>query len=175
MVGVRTTSGSLFVLTALFVSVVPHPTRLQTPGNLRQYKWDDSRDRDPLSVSTVNNLSTKNLVALQSSNCPESSNCPQTQQADTTRTLPSASDRRQDIYEEMSGLIALLRGAHDIKEHQNLPTQLMVRQTRSEPTYWLGTHAAGTAWDAYIRMLRQQQIEGSMEQQRSSNPVNFLG
>ena len=43
------------------------------------------------------------------------------------------------------------------------------RDRRSEPPDWLGTQAAGTAWDAYERMLRQQQPR------RTTNPVNFLG
>jgi len=43
------------------------------------------------------------------------------------------------------------------------------RYQRSEPPDWLGTQAAGTAWDAYDRILRQQQPR------RTANPVNFLG
>jgi len=46
---------------------------------------------------------------------------------------------------------------------------------RSEPPNWLGTQAAGTAWDAYVRMLRQEQLDVSDHPHRTSNPVNFLG
>jgi len=46
---------------------------------------------------------------------------------------------------------------------------------QSAPPDWLGSHAAGTAWDAYVRMLRQQQFDVSEQNRRTSNPVNFLG
>jgi len=49
------------------------------------------------------------------------------------------------------------------------------RNRRSEPPDWLGTHAAGTAWDAYVRMLRQQELDRSEQPRRTVNPVNFLG
>jgi len=49
------------------------------------------------------------------------------------------------------------------------------RTRRSEPPNWLGTQAAGTAWDAYERMLRQQQLDISEQPRRTVNPVNFLG
>lgn len=49
------------------------------------------------------------------------------------------------------------------------------RTQRSDPPEWLGTHAAGTAWDAYVRMLRQQQLDQSEQPRRTLNPVNFLG
>jgi len=50
------------------------------------------------------------------------------------------------------------------------------RSRRSDPPEWLGTHAAGTAWDAYVRMLRQQQqLDLSEQPRRTINPVNFLG
>jgi len=46
---------------------------------------------------------------------------------------------------------------------------------QSEPPNWLGSHAAGSAWDAYVRMLRQEQFDVSDQPRRTSNPVNFLG
>ena len=46
---------------------------------------------------------------------------------------------------------------------------------QSEPTNWLGTHVAGTAWDAYERMLREQQSGIAQQPRRTSNPVNFIG
>jgi len=87
-------------------------------------------------------------------------------------TLWSSSSSRQPAHRDRLGAL---------KRHQILQTLLRnivdddidwTRTRRSQPSEWLGTQAAGTAWDAYVRMLRQQQLD---QPRRTVNPVNFLG
>ena len=76
---------------------------------------------------------------------------------------------RRDLVDSLERLEALQTSLKDVDDGV---AEWRRDRRQSQPPNWLGTHAAGTAWDAYVRMLRQEQLN---EPRRTSNPVNFLG
>jgi len=88
--------------------------------------------------------------------------------------LSSSSSSRQLTHHDLLDALEVLQTWLKNIDDGNVITDWR-RVRRSQPPDWLGTNAAGTAWDAYVRMLRQEQLGLSELPRRTSNPVNFLG